>query len=121
MANPLAHRRVVTGLDASGQSCVIIDGPIPQHNAMSAALAWRSRPRVAFGLTIGVMIGWIIAATAGPPHLQSIPVWLPPLPFAVVAVTLFCLGVLAWRSDDEQTDEQTDETPPGTAGPPSTH
>lgn len=38
----LGHRRVVTGLNAMGQSCVVIDGPIPQHNAMSAALAWRS-------------------------------------------------------------------------------
>lgn len=38
----LGHRRVVTGLNQAGQSCVVIDGPIPQHNAMPAALAWRS-------------------------------------------------------------------------------
>ena len=38
----LAHRRVITGLNAAGQSCVVIDGPIPQDNAMPAALAWRS-------------------------------------------------------------------------------
>lgn len=38
----LAHRRVVTGLDAEGRSAVVIDGPIPRFNAMSAALAWRS-------------------------------------------------------------------------------
>jgi quercetin dioxygenase-like cupin family protein len=37
----LGNRRVVTGLDDEGKSCAIIDGPIPQHNAMSAALAWR--------------------------------------------------------------------------------
>jgi quercetin dioxygenase-like cupin family protein len=37
----LAHRRVVTGLDAGGRSAVVIDGPIPAMNAMSAALAWR--------------------------------------------------------------------------------
>lgn len=40
MNDILAHRRVVTGLDAAGKSCVIIDGPIPRFNAMSAALAW---------------------------------------------------------------------------------
>lgn len=38
----LNHRRVVTGLDAEGRSCVIIDGPIPALNEMSAALAWRT-------------------------------------------------------------------------------
>jgi mannose-6-phosphate isomerase-like protein (cupin superfamily) len=38
----LAHRRVVTGLDAAGKSCVIIDGAIPRFNTMSAALAWRT-------------------------------------------------------------------------------
>lgn len=37
-----AYRRVVTGLDAEGRSCVVIDGPIPQWGAMSAALAWRT-------------------------------------------------------------------------------
>lgn len=36
----LSHRRVVTGLDDQGQSCVIIDGPVPQFNSMSAALVW---------------------------------------------------------------------------------
>ena len=40
-------RRVVTGFDAEGRSTVIIDGPIPQLNAMSAALAWRTDSAVA--------------------------------------------------------------------------
>lgn len=35
-------RRVVTGLDAEGRSCVAIDGPVPRLNAMSAAIAWRT-------------------------------------------------------------------------------
>src|SRR5690606_39027912 len=42
MAEPPAYRRVVTGLGAEGRSRVIIDGPIPRFNAMSAALAWRT-------------------------------------------------------------------------------
>lgn len=42
MSDPLALRRVVTGLDAEGRSAVIIDGPIPRFNAISAALAWRT-------------------------------------------------------------------------------
>jgi mannose-6-phosphate isomerase-like protein (cupin superfamily) len=42
MAEPLALRRVVTGLDGEGRSAVIIDGPVPRYNAMNAALVWRS-------------------------------------------------------------------------------
>ena len=42
MINRLAHRRVVTGLNQQGQSCVVIDGPIPRFNGISAALAWRT-------------------------------------------------------------------------------
>src|SRR5437868_3839085 len=36
------NRRVVTGLDAQGQSTVVIDEPIPRLNDMTAALAWRT-------------------------------------------------------------------------------
>jgi quercetin dioxygenase-like cupin family protein len=38
-----SYRRVVTGLDDTGRSCVVIDGPIPRLNAMSAAFAWRTQ------------------------------------------------------------------------------
>lgn len=41
------NRRVVTGLNSEGKSTVIIDGPIPRLNAMSAALAWRTDAAVA--------------------------------------------------------------------------
>jgi hypothetical protein len=30
--------------------------------------------------------------------MHSIPIWLPPLPFALVALTLLCLGIYAWRA-----------------------
>ena len=39
----LARRRVVTGLNAEGQSAVIIDGPIPVLADISAALVWQSK------------------------------------------------------------------------------
>jgi hypothetical protein len=28
--------------------------------------------------------------------MEEVPLWLPPLPFALVAVTLFVFGLLAW-------------------------
>jgi mannose-6-phosphate isomerase-like protein (cupin superfamily) len=37
----LAPRRVVTGLDAEGKSCVIIDGPVPDFGS-PARLVWRN-------------------------------------------------------------------------------
>lgn len=38
------HRRVVTGLDDEGRSCILIDGPIPRFEGpiQSAAFAWRT-------------------------------------------------------------------------------
>lgn len=35
-------RRVVTGLDDEGRSCVVIDGPIPDFESAIAAYAWRT-------------------------------------------------------------------------------
>ena len=40
--NHLAHRRVITGLDAGGQSAVVIDDTIARHNPITAALVWRA-------------------------------------------------------------------------------
>lgn len=40
--NHLAHRRVITGLDAEGQSAVVIDDTIARHTGMTAALVWRA-------------------------------------------------------------------------------
>lgn len=65
------------------------------------AVAWRNHPNLAFGIAIGIMIGWVLAALSGPVSLDHIPIWLPPLPFAVVAVTLITLGVIAWQLDDD--------------------
>ena len=44
----LANRRIVTGLNAEGKSCFIIDGPIPQFpDSMGAALIWQTRTQPA--------------------------------------------------------------------------
>ncbi len=39
----LSHRRVVTGLNAAGQSAVIIDAPVPVLADINAALVWQSK------------------------------------------------------------------------------
>ena len=42
MAADLGLRRVVTGLDDDGESCVVIDGAIPQISPINAAFVWRT-------------------------------------------------------------------------------
>jgi len=81
-------------------------------------LAWRSQPLLAVGIGIGVLLGWVVASTVEAPSLDSIPVWLPPLPFAIVALTLFVFGVLAWVwGDDRAGGDSRDrsESHPGTS------
>ena len=58
--------------------------------------AWRNQTRLAFGIFIGIGVGWLVAALSGPIAMDHIPLWLPPLPFAVVALGLFIFGAAAW-------------------------
>lgn len=59
--------------------------------------AWQHRSRFAIGLAIGgalVLLGSLFLQSA--PVFDHMPVWAPALPFAVIAVTLFGFGILAW-------------------------
>jgi len=58
--------------------------------------AWRKQPNLAFGIFLGVAIAAVIAAVVRPFDMHHVPIWLPALPFAVVALSLFCFGVWAW-------------------------
>ena len=62
------------------------------------SLAWRTQPVLAIGIFIGIAVVGVIALFLRPSglHLEHIPLWLPPLPFATVAVALFVFGTLAW-------------------------
>lgn len=69
-------------------------------------LAWERRSRIA----IGVVIGAVLALIAGPVMrniaADHVPVWLPALPFAVIAIALFGFGVLAWYWGEEESRGQ---------------
>lgn len=78
--------------------------------------AWQRGSKLATGAVIGaafalvvVLFVWVIG-TADP-----MPVWLPALPFAVIATALFAFGLLAWLWGDEQPDRRNE---PGRAGQP---
>jgi hypothetical protein len=58
--------------------------------------ALRGRTELAIGIAVGLGLAGVAAAAAPAFTLKQIPVWLPALPFAVIALTLLCFGVLAW-------------------------
>ena len=65
-------------------------------------VAVRKRPELGFGIAIGIAVAWIAFAVVPKFTLHTIPVWLPPLPFALVALTLFFFGFLAWFWGDDK-------------------
>ncbi len=70
-------------------------------------LTWRSQPKLAFGMLIGLIVGVIAAQWIGPfESIHDVPLWLPPLPFAVVAVGLLIYGGLAWWGLADGADEE---------------
>jgi hypothetical protein len=64
--------------------------------ALMWVVAWRYQRRFAIGTVVGAVVAALVAWIARPFELTQIPIWLPPLPFALVAITLFCFGALAW-------------------------
>jgi len=58
--------------------------------------AWRKQPNLAFGIFLGVGIAALVAALVRSLDVHNVPVWLPALPFAVVAISLLCFGIWAW-------------------------
>ncbi len=58
--------------------------------------ALRNRADFAVGVAIGLALAGLAGAIVPTLSLQQIPPWLPALPFAAVALTLFCFGGLAW-------------------------
>lgn len=59
--------------------------------------AWRKRPILAFGVFLGFVAASVVGSLAWPDRIEHVPAWLPALPFAVVAIALFCFGFLAWH------------------------
>ena len=70
-------------------------------------LAWRAiwtrNLVLGFGVLIGVLLAWILSYALEPyvTGMKEIPIWLPPLPLATVALVLFIYGGLIWfRGND---------------------
>jgi hypothetical protein len=63
---------------------------------------WRSQPKAAFGVLLGLPIAWILSRLIAPyvTGMNQIPLWLPPLPIVVIATTLFVFGIRTWLRAD---------------------
>jgi hypothetical protein len=64
---------------------------------------WRTQPAFAGGVMIGLPVAWILSDDIRPyvTGMDEIPLWLPPLPFALVAVTLLVFGAVVWLRADK--------------------
>jgi len=59
-------------------------------------VAWRRRRHFAIGALIGTVVALVAFNWIRTISLETMPIWLPALPFALVATTLFVFGGLAW-------------------------
>ena len=64
-------------------------------------IIWRKRPFLGVGIFLGVAVASMVMAVVPALEGGDVPIWLPALPFAVVAVTLFGFGILAWLWGDK--------------------
>jgi ABC-type sulfate transport system permease component len=79
---------------------------------------WRSQPKAAFGVLLGLPVAWILSRFITPyvTGMEEIPVWLPPLPLAIVALLLFYFGIRTWLRADSLPPPPKQEDDDGHAG-----
>jgi hypothetical protein len=81
--------------------CVLLYGAI-----------WTRNLVLAFGVLIGLLLAWLASLFLRPivTGMEEIPIWLPPLPLATVAVVLFVYGALVWfRGNEALTKKKQDD------------
>lgn len=65
-------------------------------------LAWQRGSRLAIGIAIGILLALVLTPVLNSiREMDHVPVWGPPLPFALIALTLFAFGLLAWFWGEE--------------------
>lgn len=64
--------------------------------------AWQRGSRMARGIAIGAVVVLLVGIVLrGVNVVDHIPVWAPAVPFALIAITFFAFGVLAWFWGEE--------------------
>jgi hypothetical protein len=64
---------------------------------------WNRNLSLASGILIGLGLAWIAFKFLSPYlfGMETIPIWLPPLPIAIIATLLFVKGALVWIRGNE--------------------
>lgn len=73
--------------------------------AVAWGVMWKSYTKMAIGALIGMPIGWLFSRTINSyltGDMHDIPLWLPPLPFALVAVILLVVGAVIWFGGNDK-------------------
>ena len=67
------------------------------------ALIWKRSPQLGFSVLIGALLAWLLSYLLAPAvtGMETIPIWLPPLPLATIATLLFVYGGIVWFRGNE--------------------
>lgn len=71
---------------------------------------WKTQWKMAIGVLIGLPVGWLFADIMKSylaSNMHEIPIWLPPLPFALAATLLIVVGLIVTlgKSSDSAADK----------------
>jgi len=78
-------------------------------------VVWKRNLELALGILLGLPLAWLFSKWLNPylTGMETIPIWLPPLPIALVATLLFVKGALVWiRGNDALPKPPPDEHHP---------
>jgi hypothetical protein len=64
---------------------------------------WKRNLILGTGVLFGVLLAWLLSYIVKPivTGVETIPIWLPPLPLATVALLLFIYGGVTWKRGNE--------------------
>lgn len=67
------------------------------------ATLWKKNLVLSFGILLGVLLAWLASYALEPfiTGAKQVPVWLPPLPLATVALVLLVYGSVVWIRGNE--------------------
>lgn len=69
------------------------------------ALLWKGNTSLGIGILLGVLLAWLLSyplsTTLTETPVEDIPVWLPPLPLATIAIALLIYGAVIWFKGNE--------------------
>lgn len=76
---------------------------------------WKASPKGGMGALVGIGVAWILSYYMTPyvTGMTEIPLWLPPLPIAIIALSLFYFGIRTWLRADNLPPPPQEEEPHG--------